>query len=110
MPAGSGTVITKKTPWSSIHAVPSITGRRCSEYVPAVCGARTWKVNVAFAPGATLASVCAATRFAEIQLIASGAHCASSWLRPRRASCPSTPFVHACVPVLRKTMVSGAPT
>ena len=58
--------------------VPSITGRRCNEYVPAICGARTWKVNVAFAPVGTLVSVCAATRFADSQFTPSGAHCASS--------------------------------
>ena len=78
MPAGSGTVMLRKTPWSSIHAVPSITGRRCSEYVPAVWGARTWNVNVAFAPGGTEVSDWAATRFADSQFTPSAAHCASS--------------------------------
>src|SRR5436309_11582464 len=76
LPGGSGTVIIRKTPWSSIHAVPSTTGRRWSEYVPAICGARTWNVNVAFAPGGTLASVSAATRLADIQFTPSGADCA----------------------------------
>src|SRR3989442_8468182 len=55
-----GTVIVRKTPWSSIHHAPSTTGRRCSEYVPAACGARTWNVNVAVAPGATVPSGCGA--------------------------------------------------
>src|SRR5439155_1365862 len=100
-----GTVIVRNTPWSSIHHAPSTTGRRCSEYVPAVCGARTWKVKVAVAPGATDASVCAATRVGNGQFTASGAHCASSRLIPRRASWPSTPLVQVCVPVLRKRIV-----
>ena len=78
--------------------------------MPDVCGARTWNVNVPFAPGGTLASACAATRFADIQFTPSAAHCASSWLIPSLASCPSTPFVHVWVPVLRKTIVSGVLT
>ena len=41
--------------------------------MPAICGARTWKVNVAFAPVGTLVSVCAATRFADSQFTPSGA-------------------------------------
>src|SRR2546427_12823233 len=75
--------------------------------MPEACGPLTWKVKVAFAPGGTLASACAATRFADIQLTPSGAHCASSWLIPSLASCPSTPFVQVCVPVFRKTIVRG---
>ena len=64
-------------------------------------------MNVAFAPGATVASACAATRVGNGQFTASGAHCASSPLMPSRASWLATPFVQVWEPVLRKTTFSG---
>src|SRR2546425_10545004 len=81
LPTGTpGTVIVRKTPSSSIPHAPSTTGRRCSEYVPGLLGARTWNVNVAAVPDATDCSACAATRVENGQFTASGAHCASSRL------------------------------
>src|SRR5438093_2294468 len=108
VPTGTpGTVIVRKTPSSSIHHAPSTTGRRCSEYEPAVLGARTWKVKVAVAPGGTACSAWAATRVLYGQFTASGAHWASSRLMPSRASSPSTPLFQVREPVFRKTTLSG---
>src|SRR5437899_3139985 len=107
-PTGTpGTVIVRKTPSSSIHQAPSTTGRRCSEYEPGELGARTWNVKVAVAPGGTVCSACAATRVENGQFTASGAHCASSMLIPRRASSPRIPLFHVLLPVLLKTRLSG---
>src|SRR5438445_13815889 len=86
-----------------------MTGRRWIAYTPGVAGAFTWKVNVAFWPGATVASDCAATRLANGQFTPRAAQVTSSRLTPRRASWPSTPFTQVPVPVLANVMVSGAP-
>src|SRR5207245_10519340 len=102
-----GTVIGMKPPSSSIHQAPSTTGRRCSEYQPGELGARTWNVKVAVAPGGTVCSACAATRVEDGQFTASGAHCASSMLMPRRASSPRIPLFHVLLSVLRHTRLRG---
>src|SRR5438132_498085 len=99
LPTGTpGTVIVRNTPSSSIHQAPSTTGRRCSEYEPGELGARIWNVKVAVAPGGTVCSACAATRVENGQFNASGAHCPSSMLMPRRASSPRIPLFHVLLP------------
>src|SRR4029453_1842633 len=102
------TVTATKTPSSSIQTVPSMTGRSARTYVLGVVGALTRNVNVAFAPGATLSSVCAAGGEPLSQLTPGDAHVSSSFLIPRRASCPRTPLTHGLPPVLRNVNVIGS--
>jgi hypothetical protein len=102
------TVTATKTPSSSIHTVPSITGRNARTYVLGVVGALTLNVNVALAPGATVASVCAAGRDPLSQPTPSDAQVSSSFLIPMRASWPRTPLTHGLPPVLRNVSVIGS--
>ena len=73
-----------------------------------VVGALTLKVNVAFAPGATVGSVCAAGRDPLSQLTPREAQVSSSFLMPMRASWPRTPFTQGLPPVLRNVSVIGS--
>ena len=101
-------MIGTKTPWSSSHATPSITGRSGSLTVPAPKGAFTVKVNVATAPGATDASFCTATRLAESQpeFRPSAVKETSSLRTPSATWVPAVHFVQVFVPVLRKLTVT----